>query len=195
MLRYLKLHKILHCKVSPNIQTPLKNICTNIFATLKTYFSKYYSKCCVKIPTIITRKVFETFLKYFVYILDRAHKNSTKYSGQFGATFIEIFHASFLLRYLKYYTKSCNNFSAKILEKFQIWVTSFSPNISTTLQKYFPKGYKKCCVNIPTIITRKVSESFRNILCMVWTEHTNISRNVLASSEHHLLKYFTQASC
>ena len=38
-------------------------------------------------------------------------------------------------------------------------------------------------------------ELFWNILCMVWTEGTNISRNFLANLEQHLLKYFTKASC
>ena len=192
------LHKILQklfCKVSRNIQITVTNFLPNISTTLRKYFPKDYKKCCVKIPTIITRKVSDTFPEYFVYGLDRGHKHFTESSGKFGAKFIEIFHECLLLRYMKYYTKSCRNFSSKFLEIFWSRSQNFGTNISTTLQKYFPKDYKKFCVKIPTIIHRRFLKLFRNILCMVWTEDTNISRNVLASSEQHLFKYFRQASC
>ena len=53
---------------------------TNIFETLQKYFSYDYKKSCLYISTIIPEKVSETF--------------------------IEIFHASFLLRYSKRWTKS-----------------------------------------------------------------------------------------
>ena len=171
-----------------------KNFWTNTSTTMQKCFPKDYRKCCVNIPTIIARKVSETFLKYFVYGLDRGHKHSTKCSGKFAATFIEIFHASFLLRYLKYCTKSCRNFSEKFREIFKSRSQTFSTNISTTGQKYFPKDYKKCCVNIPTIIGWKVSETFPKYLVYGLEENTNILRNVLAILELHLLKYSRQAS-
>ena len=142
------LHKILQklfCKVSWNIQISVTNFLHNISTTLQKYFPKDYKQCFVNIPTIITRKVSETFLKYFVYGLDRGHKHSTKCSGKFAATFIEIFHATFLLRYLKYCTKSCRNFSAKFLEIFR--------SRSQTFYTIFPQP----CRNISRKITSNVS--------------------------------------
>ena len=108
-----------------------KNFWTNISTTLKKYFSKDYKKFCVRIPTIITRKVSDTFTKYFVYGLDKEHKHFTKCSGKFGARFIEIFDKRFLLRYLKPQTQ----------------------NLAETFLQNFSKS-------IPTIIPKKVSETF-----------------------------------
>ena len=68
------LHKILQklfCKVPPNIQISVTRFqpifpqpCRNIFRKKKW-----------EIPTIIARKVSQTFPKYFVYGLDRGHKH------------------------------------------------------------------------------------------------------------------------
>ena len=225
--------------------------------------------------------------------MEGGHEHFTECSSKFGATIIQIFHASILLRYLKYYTKSCRNFSAKFLEisryrtqnfqpifpqpserfpqrkqemlrkdshyhytegfwnlseifcvRFeqrtrtfhemfkQVWSniywnisrklpvkileilhkilqklfckvswniqishTKFSTNISKTLQKYFPKDNKKCCVIIRTIMTRKVPQNLSEIFCVrfgrrtrtfhemfwkVWSNiYWNISRKLL----------------
>ena len=105
-------------------------------------------------------KSFRNFSEIFCAWFAQRNKHFTKFSGKFGATFIEIFHESVLLRYLKYYTKSCRNFSTKFLEIFRTRSKNFLTNISTTLKKYFSKNYTKCCVKIPTIITRKVSDTF-----------------------------------
>ena len=98
------LHKILQklfFKVSWNIQISFTNFLPNISTTLQKYFPIDYKKCCVNIPIIITGKVSETYLKYFVNGLD-GHRHFSKCFGKFVATFIEIFHASFLLRYSKH---------------------------------------------------------------------------------------------
>ena len=163
---------------------------------MQKYFPKDYRKCCVKISTIIIRMVSEKFLKYFVYGLNRGFKHFTKCFGKFNATFIEIFHASFLLRYLKHYTQTLAETFQKSFKKF-----------SDFGLKLFQSIFQQSCRNIFRKITRNHVYKFAlslhgkflkiicNILCLVWTEDTNISRNFLACLMQHLLKYFTQTSC
>ena len=107
--------------------------------------------------------------------LDRGHKHFTKCFGKFAATFIEIFHASFLLRYSKRYTKSCMNFSENFLD------------ISISRSQTF-------WMNISTIITEEVSETF--LKCFLYglnRGHNHFTKSFDKFSEKHLLKYFTRA--
>ena len=76
---------------------PRNNFLNQYFYNLAQTFSVRLQEMLRKRPIIITGNVSETFLKYFVNGLDR-HKHFTKFFGKFVATFIEIFHASFLLR-------------------------------------------------------------------------------------------------
>ena len=93
------------------------------------------------------------------------------------------------------YTESGRTFSAKFLKIFRSQSQNFWMNIFRILEKYLPKDYKKCCEIFPLSLHWMFPKLFWNILCMVWTEGTNIPRNLLASLEQHLLKYFRQASC
>ena len=143
------MHKILQklfCKVSWNIQISFTNFLCNISTTLQKYFPKDYKKCCVNIPTIITRKVSEKFLKYFVYGLNRRLKHFTKYFGKFNATFIEIFHASFFLRYLQHYTQ---NLTETFLQSFK--------KFSDLGQKIFKSIFPQPCRSISRKITGNVA--------------------------------------
>ena len=106
----------------------------------------------------------------------------------------------YLLKYFRQaFRKDTCNLTHKILQKLfckgsrniQISVTSFSNKISPNLQKYFPRDYKKCCVKIPTIITRKVADTFPKYFVYGLDREHNISWNVLASLEQDLLKYLT----
>ena len=133
---------------------------TNISETLQKYFSYDYKKNCANTPTIITKKVAETFLKYFVPGLKGGYEKFTKYFCKFSESYIEIFHRSSMLRHLKHYTISCRMLYAKFFETLITWSGTFSTNIFETLQKYFSYDYKKNCANTPTIITKKVAETF-----------------------------------
>ena len=93
--------------------------------------------------------------------MDRGHEPFTKCSGKFWATFIEIFHASFLLlRYLKYYTKSCRNLSWKVLELFRSRLQTFQPIFAQPCRNISRNIIWNCCVKIHTVITRNISETF-----------------------------------
>ena len=130
------------------------------------HFLLYYKKYC--------RKLLETFRERFIM---HSLENFTKCFDKFVATFIEIFHASFLLRYLKHYTKCYRNFSAKFLEIWRSQLLNYWTDISTTLQKYFMKDYKKCCVNIPTIMTQKYTETvLKYFLCGLDRRHKHFTK-------------------
>ena len=126
-------------EILANMGNMTKQYWTNI-APILGDFSKSYEKSCRNITTIIPENVSETFLQYFV--------NFTDSSGKFRATFIKIFHESFLLRYLKHYTKF-NRLFCKVSRNIQISVTKF-------LYQYFHNRAEI----FPTIITWKDSDTF-----------------------------------
>ena len=114
---------------------------TNISTILQKYFPKDYKKSCINIRTVIVQKVSEKFLKYFMY-----GSHFTKFFGKFNATFIEIYHASFLLRYLKHYKQN-------LAETFQKSFKKFSDLGHKLFQPIFPQP----CRNIFRKITRNVA--------------------------------------
>ena len=152
---------------------------------------------------IFPERLLELLRKDFHYYYTKGFRNFSKifclWFGQRAQTFYEIFWRvwrnifwnigrNLLVKILETSdTKSCRNFYAKFLEVFRSRSHNFLTNISTTLQKYFPKNYRKSCSYIPTIITRKVSETFPKYLVYGLEENTNILRNVLAILEQHLL--------
>ena len=126
--------------------------------------------------------------------MDGGNEHFTKCSSKFGETFIEIFHARFLLRYLKYYTKSCRNISAKFLEIFRFLTQNFEPIFLQPCRNISRKITRNAAPRFALALHGRFLKLYRNIWCKLATEETNISRNILASTEQHLLKYFTKAS-
>ena len=104
-----------------------------------------------------------------MYGLNRGLKHFTILFGKFNATFIEIFHASFLLRYWKRYTQNLAETFQKSSRNFQISVTNFFNQYFHNLAEIFSEKLQEMLRKLShhhcTEGFRKVSEIF-----CVWFE-------------------------
>ena len=180
---------------------------TNISTTVQKYFPKDYKKCCVNIPTIIARKVPEKFLKYFVYGLSRGLKHFTKCFGKFNATFIEIFHASFLLRYLKHYTqylaetfmqsfKKFTDLGLKLLNQyFHNFAEIFKVKLQEMLRKHSHYHCTECFWNFSEIFCVWFGRRTQTFHEMFWQVRSNIYWNISRKLPVKILETLHTKSC
>ena len=92
------------------------------------------------------------------------------------------------------HTKSCRNFSAKFLEIFRSRSQALQPIFSQPYRNIFQKITRNCCLNIPTIITRMVSETFLKYFMNALQGGHEYFTKYFVKFLKYLLTYFTRAA-
>ena len=133
-----------------------------------------------------------------------------QYYGKFSETSIEIFHASFLLRYSKQYTISCGNFSEKFFQNIDISVINFlnqyfhklaqifSVRLREMLRKHSHNYYREGFWNFSEIFCEWFGQRTQTFDEMFWQVcgniYWNISRTLLVKILEMIHKIFINFS-